>query len=110
MKAKISRCAVRVFASATLLVLLTASATRAQRRSPELFTYDESVQLYENKDLPEGLRVRTLKTLNDGPRDRISDHAPLMVDLPLDEPRLIRPKRTRSEKNLKVSLKENWHE
>ncbi|HSE19774.1 MAG TPA: endonuclease/exonuclease/phosphatase family protein [Pyrinomonadaceae bacterium] len=43
---------------------------------------------------------RTLKTLNEGPKDRISDHAPLMVDLPLDEPRLIRRKRTRgSEKN-----------
>jgi endonuclease/exonuclease/phosphatase family metal-dependent hydrolase len=38
---------------------------------------------------------RTLKTLNDGPKDRISDHAPLMVDLPLDEPRLIRRKRMR---------------
>lgn len=38
---------------------------------------------------------RTLKTLNEGPKDRISDHAPVMVDLPLDEPRLIRPKRTR---------------
>jgi hypothetical protein len=38
---------------------------------------------------------RTLKALNDGPKDRISDHAPLMVDLPLDEPRLIRRKRMR---------------
>lgn len=51
---------------------------------------------------------RTLKTLNDGPSDRISDHAPLMVDLPLDEPRFIRPKRTRgNEKKSKVSFKEN---
>src|SRR6185295_19947378 len=38
---------------------------------------------------------RTLKTLNEGPSERISDHAPLMVDLPLDEPRLIRRKRKR---------------
>jgi len=43
---------------------------------------------------------RTLKTLNEGPGDRISDHAPLMVDLPLAEPPLSRRKRTRgSEKN-----------
>lgn len=43
---------------------------------------------------------RTLKALNDGPTDRISDHAPLIVDLPLNEPQLIRRKRTRgSEKN-----------
>jgi hypothetical protein len=33
---------------------------------------------------------RTLKELNEGPKDRISDHAPVMVDLPLDEPRLNR--------------------
>jgi hypothetical protein len=39
---------------------------------------------------------RTLKTLNEGPKDRISDHAPVMVDLPLDEPRVIRRKRTRA--------------
>jgi hypothetical protein len=37
---------------------------------------------------------RTLKTLNEGPKDRISDHAPVMVDLPLDEPRLVRSKRS----------------
>ena len=41
---------------------------------------------------------RTLKNLNEAPEDRISDHAPLMVDLPLDEPRLTRPKRTRGSK------------
>jgi endonuclease/exonuclease/phosphatase family metal-dependent hydrolase len=35
---------------------------------------------------------RTLTALNEGPSERISDHAPLMVDLPLDEPRLIRGK------------------
>ena len=29
---------------------------------------------------------RTLKLLNEAPRDRISDHAPIMVDLPLTEP------------------------
>jgi endonuclease/exonuclease/phosphatase family metal-dependent hydrolase len=33
---------------------------------------------------------RTLKLLNDAPADRISDHAPIMVDLPLAEPRLQR--------------------
>lgn len=43
---------------------------------------------------------RTLKALNDGPKDRISDHAPMMVELPLVEPQLIRRKRThRSEKS-----------
>lgn len=39
---------------------------------------------------------RTLKTLNESPKDRISDHAPVMVDLPLDEPRVLRRKRTRA--------------
>ncbi len=31
---------------------------------------------------------RTLKLLNEAPSDRISDHAPIMVDLPIAEPRL----------------------
>ncbi len=31
---------------------------------------------------------RTLKSLNDAVRDRVSDHSPIMVDLPLDEPPL----------------------
>jgi endonuclease/exonuclease/phosphatase family metal-dependent hydrolase len=31
---------------------------------------------------------RTLKSLNDALKDRISDHAPIMVDLPLGEPQL----------------------
>ena len=31
---------------------------------------------------------RTLKELNEALKDRISDHAPIMVDLPLDEPQL----------------------
>ena len=31
---------------------------------------------------------RTLKLLNEAPRDRISDHAPIMVDLPIAEPPL----------------------
>jgi hypothetical protein len=54
---------------------------------------------------------RTLKILNEGPKDRISDHAPVMVDLPLEEPRLIRRKQNaREQKNLKVSFKENGHE
>jgi len=39
---------------------------------------------------------RTLKDLNDALPDRISDHSPLIVDLPLNEPRLIRRKRKRS--------------
>lgn len=39
---------------------------------------------------------RTLKSLNDALPDRISDHSPLTVDLPLNEPRLIRRKRTRA--------------
>lgn len=30
---------------------------------------------------------RTLKSLNEAVGDRVSDHAPIMVDLPLDEPR-----------------------
>lgn len=39
---------------------------------------------------------RTLKSLNDALTDRISDHAPMMVDLPLDEPRPARGKRRRA--------------
>lgn len=35
---------------------------------------------------------RTLKSLNDALTDRISDHAPLMVDLPLTEPALEKQK------------------
>jgi endonuclease/exonuclease/phosphatase family metal-dependent hydrolase len=35
---------------------------------------------------------RTLKILNDAVRERISDHAPVLVDLPLDEPKLVRDK------------------
>jgi endonuclease/exonuclease/phosphatase family metal-dependent hydrolase len=31
---------------------------------------------------------RTLKLLNEAPRERISDHAPIMVDLPIAEPQL----------------------
>ena len=54
-----------------------------------------------NKDQPHRFAPhfgRTLKTLNEGPKDRISDHAPVMVDLPLEEPPLIRRKPTRSSK------------
>jgi endonuclease/exonuclease/phosphatase family metal-dependent hydrolase len=36
---------------------------------------------------------RTLKSLNNALPDRISDHSPIMVDLPLDEPRVVRGKR-----------------
>jgi hypothetical protein len=57
-KEKISRCSVRTLALAILLILATALAMRAQQRSPELFTYAELVQLYENKDLPEALQVK----------------------------------------------------
>ena len=35
---------------------------------------------------------RTLKSLNEGLKDRVSDHAPLTVDLPLAEPRISDPK------------------
>ena len=35
---------------------------------------------------------RTLKSLNDSMKDRISDHAPIMVDLPLAEPSLPKPR------------------
>jgi len=39
---------------------------------------------------------RTLKSLNDALTDRISDHAPIMVDLPLGEPRHVKGKRRRT--------------
>lgn len=39
---------------------------------------------------------RTLKSLNDALEDRISDHAPMMVDLPLKEPQPARGKRRRA--------------
>ena len=39
---------------------------------------------------------RTLKSLNDALQDRISDHAPITVDLPLGEPRPVKCKRRRS--------------
>src|SRR4051812_9035146 len=32
---------------------------------------------------------RTVKDLNDAIKDRISDHSPMMVDLPLREPRFV---------------------
>jgi hypothetical protein len=38
---------------------------------------------------------RTLKSLNDALKDRISDHAPLTVDLPLSEPPLSKGRRAR---------------
>ena len=59
MKVKISsRCTGQAFALAVLLFLITASPARAQEQPPELFTYAELVQLYENKDLPEALQVK----------------------------------------------------
>jgi len=57
-KVKISRCTAGAFALAVVLVLLTASPARAQEQPPELFTYAELVQLYENKDLPQALKVK----------------------------------------------------
>ena len=51
-------CTVRAFALSALLLLVTASATRAQQQPPELFSYAELVQLYENNDLPEALQVK----------------------------------------------------
>ena len=39
---------------------------------------------------------RTLKSLNDALEDRISDHAPMMIDLPLNEPQPARGKRRRA--------------
>src|ERR1051325_9012054 len=49
---------IRFFALTVLLFLVTASATQAQPQPPELFSYAELVQLYENKDLPEALQVK----------------------------------------------------
>ncbi|HEX7317464.1 MAG TPA: hypothetical protein VF297_26425 [Pyrinomonadaceae bacterium] len=39
---------------------------------------------------------RTLKTLNDAVTERVSDHSPLTVDLPLGEPRIVRGERRRA--------------
>ena len=58
MKVKISRYTGHAFAPAVLLFLIAASPARAQEQPPELFTYAELVQLYENKDLPEALQVK----------------------------------------------------
>ncbi len=58
-----SRCTVRILALASLLVLVTASATRAQQQPPELFTYAELVQLYENQNLSEALQVKLNRLL-----------------------------------------------
>jgi endonuclease/exonuclease/phosphatase family metal-dependent hydrolase len=41
---------------------------------------------------------RTLKSLNDAVADRISDHAPITVDLPLGEPKLAKGKRKQTAK------------
>jgi endonuclease/exonuclease/phosphatase family metal-dependent hydrolase len=56
-------CTVRAFALSALLLLVTASATRAQQQPPELFSYAELVQLYENKDLPEASQVKLNRLL-----------------------------------------------
>lgn len=52
------RSTVRAWALVALLFLATALATQAQSQEPELFTYAELVQLYENKDLPQALQVK----------------------------------------------------
>jgi len=39
---------------------------------------------------------RTLKSLNNAVTERVSDHSPVMVDLPLGEPRVVRSKRRRA--------------
>lgn len=39
---------------------------------------------------------RTLKSLNDAVTERVSDHAPMLVDLPLGEPRIVRGERRRA--------------
>ena len=59
----ISPCTFRVLALASVLFLVTASATRAQQQPPELFTYAELVQLYENENLPEALQVKLNRLL-----------------------------------------------
>lgn len=93
---------------ASLVCGVGAVSVRAQQPEPELFTYDELVRLYEQGNLPAPLAeklkrllttpfvnngatargVRTLKTLNEAVKDRISDHSPMTVDLPLAEPRI----------------------
>lgn len=40
---------------------------------------------------------RTLKELNEAPKERISDHAPILVDLPLGEPPLAMPATTKNQ-------------
>ncbi|MET0626072.1 MAG: endonuclease/exonuclease/phosphatase family protein [Pyrinomonadaceae bacterium] len=57
--------------------------------------------LTENDDTEQPHRFaphfgRTLKSLNDALQDRISDHAPITVDLPLAEPRPVKGKRRRT--------------
>lgn len=39
---------------------------------------------------------RTLKSLNDAVTERVSDHSPMMVDLPLGEPRIAKGKPRRA--------------
>lgn len=39
---------------------------------------------------------RTLKSLNNAVAERVSDHSPVMVDLPLGEPRLVSGERRRA--------------
>lgn len=50
---------------------------------------------------------RTLKSLNNALEDRISDHSPIMVDLPLDEPQPVKGKKRNSNRRTSnVSIKE----
>jgi endonuclease/exonuclease/phosphatase family metal-dependent hydrolase len=58
-----------------------------------IFVKPPSLKEPYSKDAPHKFAPhfgRTLKLLNEAPKDRISDHAPIMVDLPIAEPRLDR--------------------
>ena len=57
------RCTVRAVTLGALLFSGSASATRAQQQPPEVFTYAELVQLYENQNLPEALQAKLNRLL-----------------------------------------------
>ena len=62
-------------------------------RPPALTRHDDDAQ--PHRFAPHfGL---TLKSLNEALADRISDHSPITVDLPLDEPRPVKAKRRRTQ-------------
>lgn len=107
--------------------LLINPTANAQQTAPQLLSYDELVQLYEQESPPvafvgkfklDWIFVRppaitepyekgaphrfsphfgrTLKSLNNAVQDGISDHSPIMLDLPLNEPTLAKSKRRRN--------------